>query len=120
MPYVTENVRKYLDGGGEPRNAGELNYAITRQCVQFLRVQGKLHYEHINTVVGALEGAKQEFYRRIAVPYEVGKLCENGDVYGTPDPPTVPTVREEPPAQVLQILRPSVPAVPTLPSGPLC
>lgn len=31
--------------------------------------------------MGAVEGAKTEFYRRIAVPYEEKKIRENGDVY---------------------------------------
>jgi len=32
-------------------------------------------------VLGALEGAKQEFYRRKVVQYEENKIAENGDVY---------------------------------------
>ncbi len=31
--------------------------------------------------MGALEGSKLEFYRRIAAPYENKKMKENGDVY---------------------------------------
>jgi len=31
--------------------------------------------------MGALEGAKLEFYRRVVVPYEEKKMKENGDVY---------------------------------------
>jgi hypothetical protein len=38
-------------------------------------------YQSINDVLGALEGAKLEFYRRIAAPYEDTKIQENGDVY---------------------------------------
>jgi len=40
-----------------------------------------LTYQTINDVIGALEGAKMEFYRRVAVPYEEGKIILNGDVY---------------------------------------
>lgn len=40
-----------------------------------------LKYDTINDILGALEGSKLEFYRRIAVPYENVKLAENGDVY---------------------------------------
>lgn len=32
-------------------------------------------------MVGALECAKLELYRRIAIPYEEQKIQENGDVY---------------------------------------
>jgi hypothetical protein len=41
----------------------------------------KLSYQTINDIVGALEGAKLEFYRRVAVPYEESKRRINGDVY---------------------------------------
>jgi hypothetical protein len=40
-----------------------------------------LSYQTINDIVGALEGAKLEFYRRVAVPYEDKKIIENGDVF---------------------------------------
>lgn len=40
-----------------------------------------LNYQMINDVMGALESAKLEFYRRIAVPYEETKRKDNGDVY---------------------------------------
>lgn len=32
-------------------------------------------------LTGALAGAKLEFYRRVAVPYENAKMAEHGDVY---------------------------------------
>lgn len=32
-------------------------------------------------VMGAFRCAQQEFYRRVAVPYEDSKIAENGDVY---------------------------------------
>lgn len=35
-------------------------------------------------ILGAAEGAKMEFYRRVAAPYEDKKREENGDVY-SPD-----------------------------------
>jgi hypothetical protein len=38
-------------------------------------------YSIINDIVGVLECAKMEFYRRVAVPYEDKKRTENGDVY---------------------------------------
>ncbi len=36
---------------------------------------------YFNAVVGALECAKLELYRRMVAPYENGKIAENGDVY---------------------------------------
>ncbi len=61
-------------------NPGELNYIITKFCVQFLENKGE-SYATINEIIGVLECAKQEFYRRIAVPLEIRKQSENGDVY---------------------------------------
>ena len=60
---------------------GDLNYAFTVLCHGYLRKQG-LNYQHINDVIGALEGCKQELYRRIAAPYEDDKIAQNGDVKG--------------------------------------
>lgn len=59
---------------------GDLNYFFTSFAKGYTDRNG-LSYQTINDVVGALEGAKLEFYRRIAVPYEEGKIKENGDVY---------------------------------------
>jgi hypothetical protein len=39
------------------------------------------NYQRLNDALGALEGAKLEFYRRVVVPYEDWKMTENGDVY---------------------------------------
>lgn len=64
----------------EIQSAGELNYAFTVIINNYLERNG-LNYQHINDVMGALEGAKQEFYTRVAVPYEKGKIVANGDVY---------------------------------------
>jgi len=38
-------------------------------------------YQTFNDILGALEGAKLEVYRRVVGPYENGKMSENGDVY---------------------------------------
>lgn len=80
MPYILSPIRRtLLEPDEEPRDPGELNYAVTRLCD--LYVQGNLNYGSINDVIGALEGAKQEFYRRVAAPYEDAKIVQNGDVY---------------------------------------
>ena len=80
MPYITRTQRVELAAGTRPHFVGELNYAITQLCAQFVKDRD-LSYQTINDVLGALEGAKQEFYRRVAVPYENSKLALNGDVY---------------------------------------
>jgi len=81
MPYVTQNTRILLDARVRgPHNAGELNYQITTLLKRYMEINGE-GYQSINDIVGALEGAKLEFYRRVAAPYEDRKIKENGDVY---------------------------------------
>lgn len=79
MPYISPEAieRCWVNG---PTSPGELNYAITQAAKLYMSKKG-LSYQTINDIIGALEGAKLEFYRRIAVPYENGKMEENGDVY---------------------------------------
>lgn len=88
MPYIpTERRKEIIPGAGPispemiPGTAGELNYSLTRTLIEYMKYHN--NYQGINDVLGALEGAKLEFYRRWAVPYEDFKINENGDVYPT-------------------------------------
>ena len=85
MPYVTPESRARIDAGDAPRDAGELNYAVTRLIDAYLASAaedaGRLRYAHLNEAMGVLECAKLELYRRIAAPYEDEKIAESGDVY---------------------------------------
>ena len=78
MPYIKQSmrpdIREFTD------RPGELNFLLTKVCKCYLEYNG-LSYDTINDIIGALECAKQEFYRRIATPYEDSKIKENGDVY---------------------------------------
>lgn len=81
MPYIKSSKRFQLDEEGTlPWSAGDLNYVITNEINKYLSNKG-LCYDHINEVIGVLECAKLELYRRIAAPYEDQKIVENGDVY---------------------------------------
>lgn len=82
MPYIKPTKREalMLDFNIIPMDAGELNFVFTELIKRYMDLN-KLNYQTINDVVGALEGAKLEFYRRVAVPYEDLKIKENGDVY---------------------------------------
>ncbi len=84
MPYIDAEARERLDRGGKPENPGELNYAITRLADDYLIRRGGVRYAHVNEVVGALECAKLELYRRVLAPYEDAKMAETGDVYRSP------------------------------------
>ena len=85
MPYISQRTRNefVLDRGFSLpytiSDPGELNYLITELVKVYMSTNHG--YQAINDVVGALEGAKLEFYRRIAAPYEDLKIADNGDVY---------------------------------------
>ncbi len=79
MPYITDAEKSELAGGRRPRTVGELNYCVTRLMIEYCH--DKLSYKDVNDAIGAVECAKLEFYRRMAVPYEDIKISENGDVY---------------------------------------
>jgi len=81
MPYIDEVRRvKLLEFNDQPQNAGELNFLITNLITKYIFMKGE-KYQHYNDVIGALEGAKLEIYRRKIAPYEDIKRKENGDVY---------------------------------------
>lgn len=81
MPYIKQERRVDISlKGDEPATPGELNYGITSLCAAYWD-GGTKSYQTLNDIIGALEAAKLEFYRRIVVPYENSKMTENGDVY---------------------------------------
>lgn len=81
MPYISDHKRRgNIKAGSLPRNAGELNFKLTSILIDYMDAR-ELSYQIINDIMGALEGAKSEFYRRVALPYEDAKINENGDVY---------------------------------------
>jgi hypothetical protein len=88
MPYIEKPQRLKYDRGLEPiindlkssKNLeGHLNYIITTLIDQV--GPNKKNYAHYNAMIGVLESAKQEYYRRVISPYEDHKRFENGDVY---------------------------------------
>lgn len=82
MPYIRSYLRRLLDTKNKFAVApGDLNYQITKLCVDYCNRRKPHDYTLYNEVMGALECAKQEFYRRMVVPYEDKKIEENGDVY---------------------------------------
>ena len=89
MPYIKQIDRdkfKFESDDGHKtipyeliENCGELNYVITVICQNYLKRKG-LRYQNCNDIIGALESAKIEFYRKIVADYENEKIQENGDV----------------------------------------
>lgn len=89
MPYITiEKQNKYSHvlqelynlGTEGLNNPGELNFLITKIIKRYIDIKG-LNYTSCNDVIGVLTACKDEFYRRVVVPYENAKIIENGDVY---------------------------------------
>ena len=91
MPYISQEKRMLLApplaslAAGvfveESKNqAGVLNYCISALLNEVLKTNG-ISYRNINELIGVLECAKLELYRRVASPYEDEKIQSNGDVY---------------------------------------
>ncbi len=89
MPYIDKEKRNELDLElFYAETPGELNYVITTTLLDYIEnltqyecSQRKLDYTLLNEIMGVLESVKQEFYRRMVVPYEKEKEKINGDVY---------------------------------------
>lgn len=97
MPYIKKENRRLLDNrlahyftGIVPTglmadlsvratSAGDLNYIFTKMAHQYILDNG-LSYQTFNDIIGALEGAKLELYRRKVSEYEDLKISENGDL----------------------------------------
>lgn len=84
MPYLSKGARERIEVfKEEPWTPGELNYVLTKVCQSYLQhtSAGEPRYANYAEVIGALECAKLEFYRRAVAPYEDTAAAINGDVY---------------------------------------
>lgn len=103
MPYIDQERRKKLDnsitnmslslkelisennifGKNKISNEefmellGDLNYCFSRVISSLMT---DISYSKIAMITGVLENIKQEYYRRIAAPYEDKKVKQNGDI----------------------------------------
>lgn len=102
MPYIKEKDRDLFDRIINDTIIGLKCSFQNQPCVeqnltdeQFLLLLGKINYifstilggvcgrvtySKIAMVTGVLENIKQEYYRRIASPYEDEKIVQNGDI----------------------------------------
>ena len=97
MPYVKAEHRQILDPAiealadsvtqlarslpEETAFAGLLNYACSSLAIRVLHGRfGRLRYGLIATVTGVFTNVADEFYRRVAVPYEDLQIEKNGDL----------------------------------------
>jgi hypothetical protein len=101
MPYVKQTERDELDPLIEKlaqevyriaghwshpdvavgQMGGRLNYCVTKLALRVLELGGKTSYSTLKSIMGDLECAKLEFYRRAVSKYEDGAVERNGDVY---------------------------------------
>jgi hypothetical protein len=74
-------VRRAEEEGSEAAFAGLLNYACTRLALKVVRLKfGAMRYWLIAVLTGIFTNIADEFYRRVAVPYENMQLARHGDV----------------------------------------
>jgi len=87
MPYILQNRREVLDLQLDKLidklkflefKAGDMNYVISNIVGECFN--NNPSYQTINDIVGALEGIKLEFYRRVVESYENSKVATNGDI----------------------------------------
>jgi len=83
MPYINKDDRPKFESAeeamGQIKTVGELNYFVTRTCLNYLKNNG-FNYQKINDILGVLSAVGFEFYRRLFGFYEDMKIMENGDV----------------------------------------
>lgn len=95
MPYITQEKRHVLDSiidqlhhalvelqmDDELNNMeGNINYTVSRLLMMVYGDRDSTRYADINDAIGLLECIKQEYYRKVAAPYEDQKEHDNGAV----------------------------------------
>ncbi len=96
MPYLTDDARAKIDDhindlidvlvNSDVSVPGGLNYAICRVADGVIAAKGE-SYSLYNTLLGSVEAAKLEIYRRMVAPYEDVKCQHNGEVFSSQDAP---------------------------------
>jgi hypothetical protein len=79
MPYIPQSEKQHVDQDNLITTAGQFNYALN-QLVSIYIEQNGFNYQTSNDIIGAMECAKLELYRRLVAPYEDKKILQNGDV----------------------------------------
>jgi hypothetical protein len=97
MPYIQPRLRQKIDPlidrlaaeiSGQAKEAGDpcafagmLNYTCTRLALLLVRRQfGAMRYWLIALITGTFKNIADEFYRRLAAPYEDKQKDASGDV----------------------------------------
>lgn len=88
MPYIKAKDRPAVTphSAHPARSIGELTFQIVALINDYVSIVPR-DYALYAQVIGALECAKAEIYRRVVAPYEDQKEHENGDVFPRPAAP---------------------------------
>ena len=83
MPYIKLEDREKFKEIEKiiPTTSGELNYCVSKLCLNYLKRFGLIKYQFLNDIIGALDCAKEEFRRRVVNPFEDNKIRDNSDIY---------------------------------------
>ena len=82
MPYILDSERKNYSPliGDAYKHPGQLNFSISKLACYYISDLGE-SYKTYNDIIGALECAKQELYRKIVSKYEDKKEKESGTIW---------------------------------------
>ena len=94
MPYIKKEQRQKLDPAIDSLSsaletlvladstalAGLLNYSVSRLMARVVQNTGGWRYHRIASITGMLKNVSDEFYRRVAVPYEDDQIDKNTDI----------------------------------------
>ncbi len=96
MPYIAQEKRHQLDPAIEQLHKilvdmelddvednnmeGNMNYIFTRLLMMVYGTKDSTRYTQINDAMGVLACVSQEYYRKVAAPYEDQKEFDNGEI----------------------------------------
>ena len=80
MPYIPLFRHEEIRNGSPACTPGELNFQII-DCINRYLLGKPRKYKDYNEVIGVLECAKLELYRKVISKYEDKKCEENGEVF---------------------------------------
>lgn len=84
MPYINQRDRDFFEPSLDEivdsiQDPGDVCFCIY-YILQKVCKKDSTRFKTISSLIGEVECAKMEFYRRIVAPYEDIKINENGDV----------------------------------------
>ena len=89
MPYIPQDKRKELEDKMEDLfshinsselSIGEINFIISSILNKYMKASN-FNYALCNSLIGVLECAKLELYRKVVAEYEEVKISQNGSLY---------------------------------------